>query len=135
MSSCGTQSVKNSGIQPRQIGYVEQEKPGALIVLTLTDTGQIIGGSILDVKAGMRDNRFPITEEQFSFIWNSLSSSEIAAYQFSPKKSDSMSDPKFYTISKKSDAGDLNYRIPIEGDSPEIERVIDALKAIIASNS
>ena len=135
LSSCGSQSVKDSGAHPRQIGYVEQEKPGALIILTLTDSGRMIGGSILDAKAGMRENRFSITEEQFSFIWTSLNSPGISKYQFTPKKTDSMSNPKFYTISKISEAGDQSYRIPVESGSPESERVIDALKAVIASNS
>lgn len=135
LSSCGSQGVKESGSQLRQIGYVEQEQPGALIVLTLTNTTKVIGGSILDVKARMRDNRFPVPKEQFTFIWSSLSDPEFIAYQFRPSKSDSMSDPKFYTISKKSGDSNLSYRIPIEAESQKIKDVIKALKAIIVENS
>lgn len=135
LSACGSQSIKEIDDQLRQIGYVEQEQPGALIVLTLTDTAKVIGGSILDVKAGMRDNRFSVTQEQFAYIWSSLSSPEFTAYQFTPNKTDSMSDPKYYTISKKSVTGDLNYRIPIDTELQKIENVINALKAIILENS
>ena len=116
----------------RQVGYVEQEKPGALVIVTITEKSNAAAViSIMDVRTGMRDNHTEIGSTVFQEIWLLMNSEELAEYKFTPTQSDSMSDPEFYTITLKSNGKDLYFRLPVGSLSGKSKNVVEIIKSYI----
>jgi hypothetical protein len=72
----------------------------------------------------------PITKVEFESIWTAFTGAEASQYEFAPAPSDSMSDPKFYTVKVVGAKKPMSLRIPTSAQLPK--PVADAVAQVRA---
>ena len=102
----------------RQIGFVQQQ-PGHLDMVSLVQTGKKAAVIVHRFSAKPSEWNRSITNEAFESIWTAFSGAEALQYEFTPSPSDSMSDPKFYTIKIEGAKNPKSLRIPTSAQPPK----------------
>lgn len=97
----------------RQIGFVQQQQPGHLDMISLIQSKKKTVAVVHRFSAKPSERTHPIQKEQFDSIWAVFTSTAVDQYEFVPNESDSMSDPKFYTIKIEGASQSKSLRIPI----------------------
>lgn len=99
----------------RQIGFVQQQ-PGHLDLVSLVHTGKKAVAIVHRFSAKPAEWDRSIKKEEFESIWLAFTSAAVAQFEFSPGPSDSMSDPKFYTIKIEGAKKPISLRIPVSAE-------------------
>ena len=115
----------------RSIGFVQQEQPGELVMITVADTGRRSVVTVRDFRTDPSETINRIDKQKFEMMWDSLNSTIAHEFKVSDSSSQNMSDVGFYTIMIKEGKRSVTLRIPA-GEIPDsLTDTIDSIRAYI----
>lgn len=115
----------------RQIGYVQQEAPGELVIISLIETKKKATLIVRDVRKGMVPSDYELGKDEFETLWSAFSGPEAAAFATVPDKNTNMSDVGFYSIKLIAKKKDLWIRIPSESCPETLKQQIGTIQSYI----
>ncbi|OIR01851.1 hypothetical protein GALL_161530 [mine drainage metagenome] len=99
----------------RQVGFIQQQ-PGHLDLVSIVESGKKTVAVIHRFSSTPSERMRPISKEEFEAIWAAFTGPAAAQYAFTPSSSDSMSDPRFYTIKVEGAKKPTSLRIPTQAE-------------------
>ena len=111
-----------------QIGYVQQEKPGELVIVSVVQTGKKNAVIVHDFRKGAGEKMHPIAKEEFELLWSAFTGTEASQYAFEPGN---MSDVGFYTLKIVGGKKKISLRIPKDKQPEAISVAIAKIQSWI----
>jgi hypothetical protein len=119
----------------RLIGYVQQEKAGELVMVSLIQNKERTGVVVFDVRQKGREKKtFQLLPSEFDAIWSVFTGQTASAFVFVPTASDNMSDVGYLTIKLMSPSADICLKIPNDSCPKELSEVVGKIKSFIGTN-
>ena len=116
----------------RLIGYVQQERAGELVMVSLIQNTERTGVVVFDVRQKGREKKtYQIRPAEFDAIWSVLSGPAASSFAFVPTASDNMSDVGFLTIKLMSPSADICLKIRSDSCPKELSEVVAMIKSFI----
>ena len=112
----------------RQIGYVQQEKPGELVIVSVVQTGKKNAALIHDFRKGAGEKMRPIAKEEFELLWSAFTGPEASSFVFEPGN---MSDVGYYTVKILGGKKEISLRIPRDKKPEAISAAIAKIQSWI----
>jgi hypothetical protein len=117
-----------SSAADRQIGFVQQEEPGQLVIVTVVQTGKKNVVTIRDFRSASPERRRSISKEDFDSLWSAFAGDDAAAFAF---QQGNMSDVGFYTVKLIAPKKNLSLRFPSESLPSTVAPAIEKIRAWI----
>lgn len=111
-----------------QVGYVQQDTPGSLVIITPTEELRDVAVVVRDFRFGGDELSEKMEREEFDTIWKSLMSNASVPFRGNPAN---MSDVGYYTIALRTDGASITLRIPSDEIPESLNSAIQSIHAYI----
>jgi hypothetical protein len=118
----------------RSIGYVQQETPGAIIVVGVFEHGEKYIAAVNGFGKETVDKTIPLRKEDFENLWVITISEEFSQYKYTPLATDNVATPESFTvIITDSTALKSHFKFPKAELNDSAKRFVEIIKSLMAS--
>lgn len=118
----------SSAASDRQIGFVQQDHPGELVIVTVNQSKKKHVVIVRDFRADEREFSRQIPKEDFELLWSAFLSEDAKRFTFD---SGNMSDVGFYTVKLVGKEAGFAIRLPNDQLPESLALAIGKIKSWI----